>query len=264
MKWLRVSKQHPCSVCSRFDWDTYCPELGLACCMRVVSNRPARNGGYLHPLGETVPRRTLPEPNTRVPTINATAMLRSWMRASDRPLSSLAQELGLEDWPLDTLSACWAPPHHAWCFPMSDAYGSCVGLRLRTDDGRKFAVKGSRQGIFMPRISPQETVWITEGPTDAAAGVQIGLFTLGRPSCRGCINDMVTAIRRADSRRAVILSDNDTPGYDGSVQLAQALHIPSVILCPPSKDLRAYVQAGGDAATLAAILTGQLWKQPEK
>ena len=262
--WTRVTKKDPCPVCGKGDW--CCIGQYWVNCMRVSGPRAAANGGWLHPIHglKEKPLQSMPKID-RKPSINATALVREWKKAiPTRDITILAGALCLSAWSLRELGVCWAPPHGAWCFPMVDAYGSTVGIRLRGDDGRKWAVRGSRQGMFMGRGGAQETVWVTEGPTDAAAGLELGLFTIGRPSCRGCINDICTAIRRADSRRAVILSDNDSPGHDGALQLAAALHIPSVIICPPAKDLRSYVTKGGTGTMLGALLTGQTWKQPKR
>ncbi len=258
--WTRVTKKDPCPVCKKDSW--CCVGQYWVNCMRVPGTRAAANGGYLHPIGEFKPQaEKLVQFSARKPSINATALVREWKKACPtRDITILA--LCLSAWSLRELGVCWAPPHSAWAFPMTDAYGSTVGIRLRGDDGRKWAVRGSRQGMFMGRGGAQETVWVTEGPTDAAAGLELGLFTIGRPSCRGCINDICTAIRRADSRRAVILSDNDSPGHDGALQLADSLHIPSAVVCCPAKDLRRFVTQGGTSVMLEALLTGQTWKQP--
>ena len=79
-KWLRVNRQNPCVVCGKFDRDTYCPALKLACCMRVVSNRPSRNGGFLHQLdGIHNPILCRQEP-TPGPTIDARKLMAEFAR----------------------------------------------------------------------------------------------------------------------------------------------------------------------------------------
>lgn len=254
--WTRVTRKDPCPVCGKPDW--CCVGTLFACCMRVVSDKPAKNGGYLHPLGTKGPAP--PSQRHELPSINASKLMAEWACCST--LEYLSNHLSLEMWTLQAFGVAWSSKHKAWAFPMSDGYGNYIGIRLRDDSGHKWAVKGSRQGIFLPRAAARETVWITEGPTDAAAGLQIGLYTIGRPSCRGSVEDIKTAIRRSDCRRAVIVTDNDSPGYTGALDLADRLHVPSVIIAPPAKDLRAYVTAGGDSATLEVLLTGQLWKQP--
>jgi hypothetical protein len=58
---------------------------------------------------------------------------------------------------------------------MNDGKRSVIGIRLRNDLGRKWAVTGSRQGLFLPGPHPGQTVLIVEGPTDAAAAVDLGV-----------------------------------------------------------------------------------------
>lgn len=46
---VRVSSKHPCPVCRRADWCSYWEDGRGAVCMRVESDRPARNAqGWLH------------------------------------------------------------------------------------------------------------------------------------------------------------------------------------------------------------------------
>jgi hypothetical protein len=65
---------------------------------------------------------------------------------------------------------------------MCDGYGEVVGIRLRNERG-KFAVRGSRQGVFVAGVPAQKTLFVCEGPTDTAAAVDLGLFAVGRPNC---------------------------------------------------------------------------------
>lgn len=231
--------------------------------MRVQSSKPAKNGGWLHPL-DNAPAVKLPPKPAPAPTINATAIIRKW--SEDTPESSyryLAQSLGVSIQSLLNIGTVWSVPHNAWAFPMFDGYRNTIGIRLRDQAGHKWAVTGSRQGLFLPAVEPQETVWVCEGPTDTAAGVTIGLYCIGRPSCRGSVVDLNTAIRQAGSRRVVILADNDGPGYSGALDFQKQCPIPSLILVPPAKDLRKFVQMGGTKPVLTALMTGMLWRTPK-
>src|SRR5690606_34374855 len=44
----RVSREHPCPVCGKTKWCGFTPHFVI--CMRVPSDRQARNGGWIHPL----------------------------------------------------------------------------------------------------------------------------------------------------------------------------------------------------------------------
>jgi hypothetical protein len=47
-KTRRVSRRAPCEVCKHADWCLVAHDGRYAVCMRVLSDRPARGGGYLH------------------------------------------------------------------------------------------------------------------------------------------------------------------------------------------------------------------------
>jgi phage/plasmid primase-like uncharacterized protein len=147
---------------------------------------------------------------------------------------------------------------------MRDQYGDIVGLRLRSPNGGKFAVTGSRQGLFYTVDSVRDTtVYIVEGPTDTAAALTIGLCAVvGRPSCSGCLDATLALITRFRFRRVVIVADNDAPGWRGAETLQAALRVPSMIVVPPAKDLRAAVRDGFTAEDLMVMGNAQIWKQP--
>jgi hypothetical protein len=265
--WTRVSRKDRCPVCGNSSWCTYTDSVVL--CMRVESNRSKllKSGetGWIHRVGEETPARpSTVEREDKVPsTINSSALIRDWSSATPRGLmAQLAVKLGVNMEAMDMLNCCWAKPHRAWAFPMSDGYGNYVGIRLRAESGAKWAVRGSHQGIFLPRAGAQENMLIVEGPTDAAAGLSIGFFTVGRPSCSGGAQHLIAAIRRLGVREAVIVSDNDDPGTKGASMLAQLLPVRSCLVLLPTKDLRQFVNAGGNKVTLNALIKGCLWNQP--
>lgn len=262
-KWFRVNKHHPCSVCGRCDWDTYCPELGLACCMRVVSDRPARNGGYLFPLGDTTMLRPLPAKPDRPVVIDAAAIMTALTGGTwPEMVEQFAASLGVTVRSLDLLGVAWSPGHKAWAVPMRDWQGKTIGIRLRLLDGSKRAVKGSHNGLFYAEGSAT-TVFVAEGESDAAAGLSIGLECIGRAGCMGGEVTVDRLLRRKGARRAVIVADADDPGQRGAEKLQSALSVPSVIYYPPSKDLRASVQAGLTADMIESATSSMVWTQPK-
>ncbi|ACV63266.1 TOPRIM domain protein [Desulfofarcimen acetoxidans DSM 771] len=50
MKFVRVNRHRLCPVCGRSDWCAF--NSTIAICMRVESNKPIKNGGWLHKLSE--------------------------------------------------------------------------------------------------------------------------------------------------------------------------------------------------------------------
>jgi hypothetical protein len=47
-KLIRVKRKSPCPICKKTDWCSVTEDGAMAICMRVSSEREARNGGYLH------------------------------------------------------------------------------------------------------------------------------------------------------------------------------------------------------------------------
>lgn len=214
------------------------------------------------PVKPFVPRVESPP----TPTINATKLMREF--AADTPESKLcwmASMLGVSCASLRAYGWAWAEPHNAWAVPMLDGYGNPIGVRLRAEDGRKRAIPGSRQGLFMPdRFENVNRVWITEGATDPCAAHTLGLFSIGRPSCSGGVEQLKVAIRKLGCREAVLVSDADDPGINGAQRLANELRVPSVIICPPAKDLREFENIGGTREMLDSLVNSCVWFQPQK
>ena len=209
MSFTRVSKANPCPVCKKPDWCRVFGD-GWVECMRVQSDRPAKSGGFMHRPGESGANHShlRPPPKWQPPTINATKLMREWLAATPATaLEDFAATLGVSTPSLVAVGAAWAAPHSAWAFPMCDGYGNVVGIRLRNERG-KFAVRGSRQGIFLCTCgltapddtaqpagigrlsaaatangSQSRTLFVCEGPTDTAAAVELGFFAVGRPNC---------------------------------------------------------------------------------
>ena len=168
---------------------------------------------------------------------------------------------------------------------MCDGHGNVVGIRLRRADGIKFAVRGSRQGIFLctcERLAPaaaqtvanqanessqptvsgglsSRTLFVCEGPTDTAAAVELGLFAVGRPNCCCGGADIKIYARRHQCHRVVIISDNDKPGLDGARKVGLEIKLPFAVYVPPAKDLREFVRLGGTRAMIENTLKNTVW-----
>lgn len=258
--WQRVSKRRPCPVCGKADWCTFqgpADNPETVCCMRTESDKPTKNGGWLHRLRDSddwrpTRRRIVPatKPPEEKPVIDFAAMARSCeLAATPEALGQLADSLGLTRDSLQRLRVGWSGRHRAWSFPMSDAAGEVVGIRLRLPDGRKLSVKGGREGLFIPTGLQPGNLLICEGPTDAAALLDFGGVAIGRPNCSGGVKHLVELVRRLRPEEIAIIADADLPGQRGAVTLADRLaaYVPSVrIVTPPAdvKDARAWKQSG--------------------
>lgn len=263
-KWIRVTRKRRCEICQKGDWCTYSPDLGLVLCMRVESIRPSTNsmGGWIHRVSDPRPSFT---PAIR-PAIKDTppdleTLWQRWMRQTDpHHLDGFAMSLGVDTTSLTAIGCAWNG--RAWAFPMKDANGKMIGIRLRSESGDKWAVRGSHQGLFFSGEQAGQTLFIVEGPTDCAAGLTLGLNTLGRPACIGQEAMILAYVRRVRASRVVIVSDNDEPGLNGATKLQAMLPVMSCLWIPPAKDIRQFVSLGGDRETLDASLKDLVWTRP--
>jgi len=104
---------------------------------------------------------------------------------------------------------------------MSTPEGKIVGIRIRHESGKKWAVRGSKAALFIPSGMRRDgPLIVCEGPTDTAAMLDLGYDAIGRPSCRGCHEYVATM---GKGRDVVIVADEDGPGRDGANELARAI-----------------------------------------
>ncbi len=266
-RWLHVTKKEPCPKCGHDSWCSICPDLKIVLCMREVSDRPSTNamGGWIHKLdGEIkIKARNYTEPEP--PKIDAAAIMAGYARDTRQAdLIQFAKSLGVSADSLRSLGCQRAAAHRAWAFPMFNGQGHAVGIRLRGDDGSKFAVKGSRQGIFLPDCQPSKTAFIVEGASDSAAILTLGLYGFGRPQCCGSVAIIGMTIDRLKIKEAVIIADSDAPGIRGAEDLSRELEIPNRILIPPTKDLRQLLSFGASADFVMSLLNDLVWRQPRR
>jgi hypothetical protein len=258
--WIRVTKKKPCAICGRGDWCTASPEIGLALCMRVQSDRPSNNsmGGWLHKIGEPI-HSYVPPKKSIEPQVDFQELLKRWQDRTDHfHLDGFAMSLGVNTDALFSLGCAWSG--QAWAFPMRNSEKVC-GIRLRNDSGQKWAVKGSKQGLFIPDVEAQKTLYVLEGPTDTAAALSVGLYAIGRPSCLGCEEEIVKFIRQERINRAVIVTDNDLPGLRGAAKLSKTLPVMSCVWTPFGKDMREFVQRGGDRRIVETLIKDLVWQR---
>lgn len=266
----RVSRKHPCEICGRSDWCGYTADGRLAVCMRVGDGalKQTRNGGYMHVLCDDPDWRTRPRTRTirlhrrEEERTDLGPLAREYAAAVDMgELRNFADELGLSVESLVRLRIGWAKDYRAWAFPMHDADGKHVrGIRLRSWDGRKWSVRGGREGLFIPvGLDFSELLSVTEGPTDTAALLDLGFQAIGRPSCTGGMRLIVELVRQNMLQSIVILADSDGPGQRGAESLARTLllYCRSVrVVRPPDgiKDARAWKAAGATLADIQAAI----------
>jgi hypothetical protein len=234
--------------------------------MRAESDRRLGNGGWLHKLGLDLPgASTRAAPPRQRRYLSADILGDTWARwalgTTDEQVAGLAKRLGVKAESLRAVGVCWAWPHEAWAFPMYDGEENFAGIRLRSDEGDKWALRGSHQGIFIPYIDMQADVLIVEGPTDAAAAVSLGFYAIGRPSCTGGEREIGQWCQRHGIRRVTVLADNDSSGVAGARTLCGQLDIPTRLAVLPAKDLREWVQNGATRQAVEACINNQIWRR---
>jgi hypothetical protein len=240
-----------------------------AICPRTESPRRAGAAGWLHRLTDApfTSQRHVRHVTFRIegrcPTDWARLAADYGGALDTGRLDQLARRLGLSSASLIALGVGWSAGHSAYTFPMADAGGRPVGIRLRRPDGRKFAVPGSRDGLFLPPAPEPRggRLLIAEGPTDAAALLDLAYaLVVGRPSCTGGVRLLCELVGHVRSTDVVIVCDADGPGRAGADNLASALmcHAGAVrVVAPPggAKDARDFLRAGGTRTDLDAAIT---------
>ena len=276
----RVGKELRCPICQRNDWCLMAMDGSRAVCARIPSPNRWGDAGWLHLLDAAalpLPRWKPPrKPRQTRPGSTIEEGLDEMIRqmiggVADHMLNHLSVELGVTPQSLRRLSIGWCSGQRAWAFPMSDAHAHWIGVRLRSDTGRKWAIAGSKSGLFLPdRWKLSGPLLIVEGPTDAAAALDWGFDVLGRPSCNDG-GEMIHAILKRHRRDVVILSNLDEPkhrpdgsvfypGQQGAEALANRIHWAcntlKVIFPPPGmgKDARTWLNRGGEREDVRNVI----------
>lgn len=265
MTWLRVSKAKPCRVCGKPDYCTVRDDGKVAHCPRTPSPRLAGDAGYVHWLDGADPAKDrydwtksppppdLPEFDERIAKLHASHA------NGDLFLRMEAESLGVSEESLKLLG--WRrrpgePPVAS--IPMRRWKVGIVGIRYRCgENGRKWAEKGSRSGLFIPAKAPRNSkgLMIFEGPTDTAAGITLGFRCIGRPQAMGCFRLTREAVAGIAPETVAIWADNDASevGKNGAselaLQIAGAARTIVVLQPPPEfKDFRKWINCGATRA----------------
>lgn len=273
-QWLRVSRKTPCQVCKKDDWCTFTADGQLVCCMRVHSERQSKNGGWLHRVGTITPAIHPPLPPPRDRKLFDCAAYHSALRKrwDWRWCDGLALGLGVDMDALESLEPAYDSSNLAFAFPMRDGAGKVAGVRLRAEDGRKWAIRGGSDGLFYPTSTqPGGDLVICEGPTDTAAALTLGLKAVGRPSCSGGVSAMQELVGRLRIKSITIIADHDAPhrrpdgsvwypGLDGAKVLAKALRRAWRLVMPPAKDIRTWLNEGATRDHFDALAASATWR----
>jgi len=257
-EWIRVSKQNPCPICGKPDWCLVASDGSVAICPRTPSDRMAGSAGYIHDINPliaaTAPIPKMPEPEPHLDIDWQSGADQAVARMESFMYDELTKQTGLSKDELVCMQVGWSSKKSAYTFPMRDHEGRAIGIRLRTPDGNKYAVKGSRSGLFYAGDPPSRgQVLVAEGPTDTACLVGRGFSAVGRPSCNGGGLYLLKMLNW--KHEVVLVADNDKPGRDGAASIAKLIkdRVSSVrIMTPPrGNDIKDWVV--GHSATPSTI-----------
>jgi len=177
-------------------------------------------------------------PSTGLPLSRAKKLSFEYQRLAKRgKLKELADSWNVSENVLEQFEIGW--DGRAFTIPMKRE-GKIVGIQRRFPTGAKCSVPGSRPGLFIPKgLELKDTIYITEGASDAVVVRHFGLPCIGRPTAYAqlfLVKEWMTKF----IKNIIILSDNDIPGRDSS-QLLKSILIGNVeIRVPPYKDVREY------------------------
>jgi len=253
----RIRGRERCPVCDHAQWCLVSKDEppSRVICQRVESQRRWGEAGWLHVLredGRSRPSaRSIVIPLRRAPRDFSGLAAEYTARAQPAAVARLADHLGVSPLSLERLGIGWDGRN--WSFPMSDATGVVRGIRLRTPSGNKFAVTGSKDGLFIPSsdLGGQDPLLVTEGPTDTAAALTLRFDAIGRPSGGSGTRLVTEYVKRHRPPAAVVVADTDEVGLRGARDLA------AVLACscrdvraiePPAKDLREWLKIGATAS----------------
>ncbi len=243
----RVTRSCRCPVCGKDGWCIVDAARGAAICARVESKRRVGDAGWMHCDRALPTVLSFDKPRAPLAEMQGSGAMqaRFLVQGADR-LPLLALSLGLSLVGLRRLATGWNGS--AWTFPMLSHRREIVGFRTRTEQGDKFAIKGSRAGLFIPAgVDLTGEVFVVEGPTDVAAMCDMGLNAIGRPSCMGSEEEIARCLKQA--KEIVIVADADEVGVRGAERLRNGIGRGSrcrVVLPPMGlKDARQVLNHGG-------------------
>ena len=276
--WHNVSRKEPCPICHKTDWCSISNNGEVCVCHRVESPYPTKSGyGWIHRLrdepkskfggqGEQWRFRHSFVHLTPSPSPDLSPKARDYFAAlptgdiQTRICARLERELGLPRAMLEMHDVRWDSHANAAAFPMRNADGEVTGIRYRQlATGRKWALKGSKDGLFyIPEYIPiTDEIVVCEGPTDMLAAASVGLNAVGRSSCMTGAAHLREFVRAHRVKHVSIIGDNDKPhdrpdgswwrpGLDGAAKLARDLRVSARIVLPPPhiKDTREWYRSG--------------------
>ena len=262
---IRVSRRKRCPVCDKPDYCSFFDDMNAVICMRVASDKPTQNGGYIHRLNAnwTPLPYISPKQRTKVRRDWSTLVAKFHAAMTDDGFRILSENLGLSIETLKVMQIGWDGSQSRYMFPMRNAVGDFVGIRTRRavpqNDGRDKASFGGDDGhglFFVPSMLESGYLIVCEGPTDQGALIDAGFgSSIGKPSCKLGDKYVVEIIGRLQPQAVLLIPDSDSQGLEGFSILANEIlqsgvmpfeGIDSLVPQKPLKDVRQWLQKNRD------------------
>ena len=133
---------------------------------------------------------------------------------------------------------------NVWALPVYSPGGAMIGIQLRGRNGRKWCVRGTSQGLFVPHKQPEAPfVAITEGASDATYLLGLGIPVVARFSAQMSPAMIVDWLDEQEYREIVVIADKGEIGIQTARRLANATRKRRRtvrLLIPAAKDIRAW------------------------
>jgi len=253
-EWHRVSRNYPCPVCGKPDWCGYFgrrEQPVLVNCQRCESSRPSKTGGWIHHYADgvivTTRRKRIEKPQDKPASLFP--LLDEYAdRITTELIDQLATDIGVNPDSLVRLRVGW--DGQAYTIPVLSGDGRLQGIQRRLPNGKKLSVVGSRMsgGFFIPRdLERGRAVFITEGASDCAAVLSLGLNAVGRYNAQHYPSALLALHNNLRAPGYVIVADQGTAiEKRTAIEDAKFLnqHAVTRVVYPPYKDVRAWLKHG--------------------
>ncbi len=262
--YTRVSPAFKCPMCGKADGCLVRRDGSHVICYHVQSSRMWKIG-FLHRLSHekaSEARKSMVSAPKEVGIYQPDfERLHKVYRAAitQDKVDALAQQLGVSPVALNDLGIGWSNNYNAYTFPMRNEKCRVTGIQTRGQDGSKRALKGSLAGVFistsMILLANPGVVFITEGVSDTATALTIGLHVIGRFNDVSGTDQLTSLL---SNKTVFVIADNSGPEIQGAASLCEQLRsvtrYSGMIVLPFSvKDLRESLNTFGCTNTLDII-----------
>jgi len=263
-EWIRIGNLGICCpICGKPDWCRVSKDGNRVLCSRVPVYSQE---GTVHKIDENIEIKDREKYVYKDYTINWELLNMSYMKNCPFwRVSRFGKSRGVSN---DSLIKLYMGfDGEFYTFPVFNSRSDVVGIQRQHLDHTKLMIAGSKIGVFIPLgFSLSEPVVITEGASDTAAALDLGLNVIGRMNNSTGNKIIKKIMNKSRARLVYIIADNDInrAGYDGAMKLAKQLSsgCPSknikVFVTPwPYKDLREWkIKVGLDAERFKRLING--------